>query len=83
MFTTWTKITAPDNCDGLSFFDVILPSYVKNKPRERVLKKIRFSHAKLSAEGVEIVAGMVYDPVEHDGISYDLRELIGEAIKAD
>jgi hypothetical protein len=66
--------------DGLSFFDVILPSYVKDKPKERVLRKIDYSHRKLSSEGVEIVSEMDFGVVKHNGITYNLKQIVEEGI---
>ena len=47
--------------DGVSFFSVILPEYVKWASQERVENKIKFSFEKLSPIGQEMVRNIQYN----------------------
>jgi hypothetical protein len=53
-----------NEADGLSFFSVIIPSYRKWAPPERVINKIRFSFSKLSPVGQQMVREMEYSDEE-------------------
>lgn len=66
--------------DGLSFFNVILPSYLRGRPRERVKQKIRFSYEKLSETERTLVKQMMPKPIILDGQQFDVNEFLKSVI---
>lgn len=62
--------------DGLSFFNVIIYSYINGRPMEKVKQKIKFSYEKLSKEGKQLVREAEYRTIEVKGVSIDVGELV-------
>lgn len=67
--------------DALVFFTLIINSYAKDRPIERVQQKIRFSYAKLSSFGKGIVQEQQFKPVKRDDDQLDLHALVEETIR--
>lgn len=69
--------------DGISFFRVVLNSYVKGRTAERIRKKIRFSFRKLSPVGQKMVKKIDFHVVEYRGKIIDINKLFWEVLKND
>ena len=63
--------------DAIVFFTLIIYSYAKDRPIERIQQKIRFSYDKLSLTRKEITRKLKYKDIEReDGIILNLSSLV-------
>ena len=68
--------------DALVFFTLIIYSYAKDRPIERIQQKIRFSYDKLSDDGKAIVKEQSYKEVHREGEIFNIQHLVETTIES-